>query len=585
MYSRLIEDHPYDHVEQRSPSKSVFTLPLVLLFALVGIASTRHLMNANANSSLESMVAEPDGEGAFGIAPAAASGSGGGSAAAPSACTEWWCIDKCAAHNDDSDYRCDVVLTLDLGSSGTKPALWAIRQKKDKKKIPEMHLARSIDNDELKYKGFCGIWSDKYQFPGDLRDYCVADFESKTIPDTELYPKKCAGLKEDFAAWKKHFETQMKCILDHEPMGVGSKKIKELITATYGGITAGLRNDPLIRNKFEAFKEGTTATADSQTGGDVWHFMKVQTGKPVHLRMISGEEEAYYEWLSFNWDTLQAFENGSPINSNDLKNTLSIGGASAQIAVPTVHPMSTLDHTYYFHIGVDKYWIYANSIMWAGTTRLKTMYEEFGFGTTLEGTALDDEFFNKNNELLCSDIFSIQTTAEAAETLTLGPKQLYKGVCVMGFHFPSADQWITNQFLGSKDWNQMVGKGGCMEAGKTGGQVNLDWDKKCDGLTKAAVRSKAADPFWAKNNPKTLLPFWGRFFHKMIETGYPDGSLDYSLGAEKSWSAVWAAMWMHGKFQGFPNLKGRRNLGGLKGEYTLGPLTIPAHFGTPEDSS
>eukprot|EP00492_Amphilonche_elongata_P003135 TRINITY_DN3446_c0_g1_i1.p2 TRINITY_DN3446_c0_g1~~TRINITY_DN3446_c0_g1_i1.p2 ORF type:complete len:50 (-),score=6.33 TRINITY_DN3446_c0_g1_i1:432-581(-) len=49
-------------------------------------------------------------------------------------------------------------------------------------------------------------------------------------------------------------------------------------------------------------------------------------------------------------------------------------------------------------------------------------------------------------------------------------------------------------------------------------------------------------------------------------------------------------MWMHGKFQGFPNLNNpeghrRRNLGGLKGEYTLGPLTIPAHFGTPEDSS
>jgi len=598
MYSRLIEDHP----EQRSRGKAVFTLPLVLLFILVGIASTRHLMNANANNSLESSLAEPtqpNVEGAFGskvgVAPAA------GVAPAPD-CTDWWCLDKCTANTDD-DYHCDVVLTLDLGSSGTKPALWAIRQDVGNTKIPEIKLAASNpiapsnEPTELKFKGFCGIWADKYQFWGDLRSYCDASKLEKKVPKGDTaYPAKCAGLNGNFTKWKEHFTEQMKCFLDKElTSGTTTKSITQYISGTYGGITAGLRNDPKIKEKLAAFQEGTTAG----TGGAVWSLLKKQTKKPVHLRMISGEEEGYYEWLSFNWDTLQQFENKKPIMmaiQNKLKNTLTIGGASAQIAIPTVQPMSTLDHTYYFHIGVDKYWIYANSIMWAGSTRLKTMVEEFNTvfkdQTTEEPTTLDDAFFEKNDKLLCSDIYNVKPTNEPGETQTLGETQLYKGLCVMGFHFPNATQWLTHQFVGNKDWKLLTGKHDdeCMVKG-TIGDVKLDFYNHCDGLTEAEGL-KIKNYFWLKNYPKTLLPFWGRFWYKLIaaETGFQeDGMLEYTKTEEKSWSAVWASMWMHGKFQGFPNLDNpnglRRNLGGLKGEYTLGPLTIPAHFGTPEDSS
>jgi len=265
-----------------------------------------------------------------------------------------------------------------------------------------------------------------------------------------------------------------------------------------------------------------------------------------------------------------------------------------------------LDHTYYFHIADDKYWIYANSIMWGGSKRLKTVVEEYQTAKTAATagqaaaivadstltpsdasqrasatlTTLNEEFFQMNDRLLCADIYKPNTRQT----------QLYKGLCVMGFHFPSTTQWLTNKFVGNKKWDILTGKPGvdaaCMAVGSVTGSVKLNFNDKCDDLSDEVKRA-IKGPFFAQDFPRTLLPFWGRFWNKLIQaeslTG--DKMLELKEGEEKNWSAVWAAMWLHGRFQGFPNLEKRRNLGGLKGEYTLGTLTFPAHFGTPEDSS
>jgi len=200
---------------------------------------------------------------------------------------------------------------------------------------------------------------------------------------------------------------------------------------------------------------------------------------------------------------------------------------------------------------------------------------------------LMNDFFKKNDNLLCSDIYNYDN-----EETIYKQTQLYKGFCAMGYHFPSFNQWLTKQFVGSKDWAMLTIDIGCIEDGTTG--VKLNFHEGCDSAAfdpnlKADIESKD-EHWWSKEKPLTTLPFYGRFFHKLLAaaTDEEKPKFEYSNGKEKSWSAIWAAMWMHGRFQGFPNLAKaanghRRNLGGLKGEYTLGPLTIPAHFGTPED--
>lgn len=606
MYTSLLKDQP----ENRSRGKAAFTFPLILLFILVGVASTRHLMNANANNSLESMLAEPVAEEDVapmapggGVAPVAPAAPGvvapvapADEEAPPSICTTadgaWWCIDKCAVAPD-----CDVILALDLGSSGTKPALWAIKKgegeegKKDRKKIPDMKLIGTNEKSEAgEMPGWCGFWADDKQFFGKKETYCDGQNGMPDAKSTAI-PKKCAGLFgwDNFGSYTQHFKDQMKCFLNKELTSGSppvSKPIKDYISGTYGGVTAGLRNDPDIKKKFAVLHEET---------GEIWSQIKEVTGKPVHLRMISGEEEAYYEWLSYNWDTLRKYENNKGRMQevqDELKNIMTIGGASAQIAIPTAHPMNTLDHTYYFHIGVDKYWVYANSIMWAGSTRFNTLIEEYkkDFGGSPSVKEVNDDFFKKNNEVLCSDIVKFGDKLKV--------DQLYSGLCVMGFHFPSANQWLTNQFVGNQDWGQLGGKkdqGFCMEKG-SGESVKMNFNDACDSIDKAKLKANSREgklgSWWNKDRPQTTLPLWGRFWNKLTnaaESDFPGGMIEYSKAKQKSWGAVWAAMWLHGKFQGFPNLDNpnniRRNLGGLKGEYTLGPLRIPAHFGTPEDSN
>jgi len=188
----------------------------------------------------------------------------------------------------------------------------------------------------------------------------------------------------------------------------------------------------------------------------------------------------------------------------------------------------------------------------------------------------------------------------------------------MGFHFPSPKQWLTHQFIGNRDYTPLKDTVKCMKQGTTSEKVLLNFGKECDKLKtdkeyrkkikETIGKQKAYKFWWNKNNPTVTLPFYGRFWRQLLmdaqtkdqkletdakEVIPQDPKLEYSTGKEKSWSAVWATMWMHGRFQGFTDLERdaaetavngfRRNLGGLKGEYTLGPLTIPAHFGTPED--
>jgi hypothetical protein len=230
--------------------------------------------------------------------------------------------------------------------------------------------------------------------------------------------------------------------------------------------------------------------------------------------------------------------------------------------------------------------------MWAGSTRFNTLIEEYkkDFGGSPSVKEVNDDFFKKNNEVLCSDIVKFGDKLKV--------DQLYSGLCVMGFHFPSANQWLTNQFVGNQDWGQLGGKkdqGFCMEKG-SGESVKMNFNDACDSIDKAKLKANSREgklgSWWNKDRPQTTLPLWGRFWNKLTnaaESDFPGGMIEYSKAKQKSWGAVWAAMWLHGKFQGFPNLDNpnniRRNLGGLKGEYTLGPLRIPAHFGTPEDSN
>jgi len=270
MYTALIEDQP----EKRSRGKSVFTFPLVFLFILVGVASTRHLLNVNANNDLESMVAsntEPKN-------------GGGAPASDAKPCTEgdcWCCFDQCIKP-DNKD--CKVVMALDMGSSGTKPKLFAIKENNGG--IPYIESVKGpvtkkgkTKIDIFKPNQFCGIWSDKNQYQADKESHCDQDVD-KTFQDGN----SCNGM--DFKTWKKHFETQMGCFLKSKFM---DKKIGENIYAIFGGATAGLRNDPEIEKKLPAFEQGK---------GAIWNILtKLVPGKEVHIRMLSGEEESYYEWL------------------------------------------------------------------------------------------------------------------------------------------------------------------------------------------------------------------------------------------------------------------------------------------------
>jgi len=431
----------------------------------------------------------------------------------------------------------------------------------------------------------------------------------------------------------------MTCFLN-KPLtsNLDTEPVVNWITGIYGGVTAGLRNDPDIITKFAALEEGTDA---AESGGDVWKHLRSVSNKPVHIRMLSGEEEGYYEWLGHNWGSLLGFtnnENNKLEVQGNLKNTFTMGGASAQIAVVTDHPMNTLDNTFYFHIGEDKYWIYANSIMWGGSTRLRNMVEKYA--KTLdssfelrtyrmvddpvpaerkqnpvninellpkEGQApadgkkkLMDNFFKNNDDLLCGDI---------CQSPACGPddRRLYKGLCVMGFHFPTPTQWLTHKFVGL-DYFPLSGEGGCL-VGKAGESIDLnigDEGKACDDPTtyqnaklltdKDKKKAGKAKIWWNQKKPGVTLPFIGRFFNKLITSATTAkvpfaNNPELSGGESIGWEAIWATMWLHGRFQGFADRAAaettatefRRNLGGLKGEYTLGPLTIPAHFGTPED--
>jgi len=656
MYTPLIEDHP----EKRSRGKSVFTFPLIFLFILVGVASTRHLLNVNTNNDSESMLAEPN------IVPEYVEEAAAAKSATDNVCSEWWCIHKC--HAEDN---CDVVMTLDMGSSGTKPTLWAIKQDKDNKQIPEIRKigmdGTKKDNKGKKFPAICGIWIDENQYQKDKGAFCSPPVDTKngfklglklvdsTKPSKKLKPgcfrnedcgaevwscehmyakekdwtkkgmeiySNSASTTEYYDKWIKHFENQMSCFLDMDVPSGGEKqevkKVKQYISGIYGGVTAGLRNDPDIATKGpKALAEGT----EDGTGGDVWRILKSLSGMSPHLRMLSGEEEGYYEWLGFNWQTLRDFGDKTKgdymqVVQDGLKNTLSIGGASAQIAIPTAQPMNTLDNTFYFHIGADKYWIYANSIMWGGTTRLANMVKKYA-GKDLhikedDGTppvnlgtenpkklvkkdgknpSIMGGFFEENNQLLCGDICQEPGCEE---------RRLYKGVCVMGFHFPDPQQWLTTHFLGSKDFEPLIGTGanGCLTNSRnpppTPPTIDLKFNENCDDPVYKAKGFGGG--WWDTVKPTVTLPFYGRFFNELLkDTTYSEKTLEYSKADDLSWGAIWAAMWMHGKFQGFPNLtpvrnaaemtanEFRRNLGGLKGEYTLGPLTIPAHFGTPED--
>lgn len=643
MYTALIEDHP----EKRSRGKAVFIFPLVLLFILVGVASTRHLLNVNANSSLESMVANT---------PTTTSGTN------ENKCTDWYCLDICHDHENS---KCKLVMTLDMGSSGVKPAIYAI-QKADNKMVPEIHLAAT--NEEPKkgkeFDSICGIWIDKNQYQGDKGSFCTTEsvvevkigssdsrklkekcfrnaeaecadgkwtcshlYEENPLDFDPVKPKdetaSSASTTSYHQNWIQHFKNQMTCFLN-KPLESNSdtKPVKEWITAIYGGLTAGLRNDPDIITKFADLEEGTDA---AESGGDVWRHLKSESGKPVHIRMLSGEEEGYYEWLGHNWGSLLEFTNKEADKlkvQGKLKNIFTMGGASAQIAVVTSHPMNTLDNTFYFHIGEDKYWIYANSIMWGGSTRLTNMVEKYAkslnpsfelrtyrkvddqaepqqnpvsVNQPTDPKPIMDNFFKDNNELLCGDI--CQSPACAPDD-----RRLYKGICVMGFHFPTPTQWLTHQFVGL-DYTPLTGKGGCLLKGSDGINLEIsDEGKGCDDPTKYqdAVELKKkgwkAKVWWNQKKPSVSLPFYGRFFKKLI-TSAADASVPFATKPELSkgesigWEAIWATMWLHGRFQGFADRAAaettatefRRNLGGLKGEYTLGPLTIPAHFGTPED--
>jgi len=697
MYTALIEDHP----EKRSRGKAVFIFPLVLLFILIGVASTRHLLNVNANSSLESMLANTptstsgtertvgnsqcdhindenkasacndyykktvkcdicQDENAGAVDKSAINDAIRG-------CKAWYCLDIC---HDDENPNCKLVMTLDMGSSGVKPAIYAI-QKSDNKMVPEIHLAATNEKPKKgkEFDSICGIWIDKKQYQGDKGSFCTTDsvvdvakysrkLKEKCFRNTEaecadrdkwtcshLYEEKPLAFdpvkpKDEYASsastkiyhqnWIQHFKNQMTCFLN-KPLESNSdtKPVKEWITAIYGGVTAGLRNDPDIITKFAALEEGTDA---AESGGEVWRHLKSESGKPVHIRMLSGEEEGYYEWLGHNWGSLTKFTNKEANKmkvQGNLKNIFTMGGASAQIAVVTSHPMNTLDNTFYFHIGEDKYWIYANSIMWGGSTRLTNMVEKYAKSLDpafelrtyrmvddpakpkqnpvlvnqplpKEGPAenkkpIMDNFFKDNDNLLCGDI---------CQSPACGPddRRLYKGICVMGFHFPTPTQWLTHQFVGL-DYTPLTGSDGCLELKGSDG-INLeisDEGKKCDDPTKyqdAGELKKLKRPkvWWNQKKPSVTLPFYGRFFKKLI-TSAADASVPFATKPELSkgesigWEAIWATMWLHGRFQGFADRAAaettaaefRRNLGGLKGEYTLGPLTIPAHFGTPED--
>jgi len=706
MYTALIEDQP----EKRSRGKSVFTFPLVLLFILVGVASTRHLLNVNANNDLESMLAETtptkqttSGDGA--VQPAASDDT----TSKCSATNCWCCIDEC--HKEEN---CKVIMALDMGSSGTKTSLWAIQQKKaDTIPYIEKVFTANKKGDLEKYKPhtICGIWSDKTQFQLDKKSFCDEGKQKNDNKDPD--PQSCNGM--NLEQWKAHFKKEMGCFLKKELKGKKEgKKIPVYIDGIYGGFTAGLRNDPDITKKLGALetrkvlsleiavtgvtrdkKEQVCDSIASALGGVSTYcsllgarvpdsvpgdrrrrledstlymeasvadgnaeklaeqaissgFVSSLTGLPedtavssvtsstsnenkgfiketltallnekpdgqkpkVHIRMLSGEEEGYYEWLGFNWEALRGFtkDKDSTESKNaqkELKNTFTIGGASAQIAIPTTQPMNTLDNTYYFHIGDNTYWIYTNSLIWGGGMRLANMMEEYAKSfnknfpfrikkkKAINLNAVENEkpivdmFFDDNQSLLCGDIC---TKHECNN------KRLYQGLCVMGFHFPDLTQWLTYQFVGNKDYSKLTdGNGRCLE--KVGeNAIDLGFLDKCDDPELYKTNTELDTKWWSQHKPTVTLPFYGRFWHLLRvdanhdshqrQLGMPvKNKLELSHGDDINWSAIWAAVWLHGQFQGFPLAydKKRRHLAGLKGEYTLGPLTIPAHFGTPED--
>lgn len=207
-------------------------------------------------------------------------------------------------------------LVIDVGSGGTRPTL----------------MLYTDENFEI----------ETYMWPDNWFGYDGCQLIANKDEDT------CLGDLEEFNA---RFEQ----ILDKVFQTVDALKM-EKIEFALGGVTAGGRNQVntgqggVLFQKLDGLKNMIQKRAP-----------KVRTV----IRMITGQEEAYYAWLDANLDNIIK---DKPIEQ--FTNTFERGGASSQFTLTVKKDVNAYEDVYNFNLFGRDYYVWADSLVAGGQGQL-----------------------------------------------------------------------------------------------------------------------------------------------------------------------------------------------------------------------